>query len=79
MPKKHLVVKKPQNCIGCKICSLASSFLSSDYAGISSGFITVSGSKKDGFDISIDRAKKTDYPEIVKLCPRKCFEIVSVE
>jgi NAD-dependent dihydropyrimidine dehydrogenase PreA subunit len=79
MNKKILVVSKPKQCIGCQICVLASARISKNILSISDAFISVFSKGKDGFDISIDRAQKNNYEELVKICPRKCFSITTNE
>ncbi|PIS22815.1 hypothetical protein COT49_03440 [candidate division WWE3 bacterium CG08_land_8_20_14_0_20_40_13] len=79
MSSRHLVATNAKFCIGCQLCVLASSRVLRESLSLTDGFITVSSKGREGFDISIDRAERSDFEEIVKICPRRCFELTPYE
>jgi len=73
MPK-ILSAPNEKKCIGCGLCVLKASLLSDSVISLGKSFIRVYGKPK-AFFLLIDYGKKTDYKEVVKICPRNCFEI----
>ncbi|MBU1016956.1 MAG: hypothetical protein ABIJ36_02405 [Patescibacteria group bacterium] len=73
MPK-ILLSPNEKRCIGCGLCVIKASLLTDNTVNLGKSFIRIYGKPKK-YIISIDYGKKTDYTEIVKICPQSCFEI----
>ncbi|MFH1565612.1 MAG: hypothetical protein ABIB98_00220 [bacterium] len=73
MPK-ILISPNEKKCIGCGLCVIKASLISDNNVSLKKSFIRVYGKPKSYF-LSIDYGRKTDYKEIVNICPQNCFEI----
>lgn len=77
MPKKYLIAPREQKCIGCNLCSLASSLYEKRKLGVKESAISIKGGP-GRYKIQIDYGDKIKFPEkIVRICPQNCYEIVS--
>lgn len=76
MPKKYLVAKSPQKCIGCMLCVLATSRYEKKKLGTKDSPITIKG-KPSAYKIQIDYGEDIKFPEkIVQICPQNCFDTI---
>ena len=73
MPK-ILSAPNEKKCIGCGLCIIKAALLEGDSINLGKSFIRIYGKPKS-FVISIDYGKRTDYKEIVKICPQNCFKL----
>ncbi|OIP97933.1 hypothetical protein COT69_01980 [candidate division WWE3 bacterium CG09_land_8_20_14_0_10_39_24] len=64
-----------KKCIGCGLCVIKSSLIEGSTIDLGKAFIRIYGRPKS-YIISVDYGKKTDFKDIVKICPRNCFEII---
>ena len=74
---KVLTVPKEERCIGCGLCAIKSSLLLGKTIDLSKSFIKIIG-KPGKYRVVIDYGTKTDFKEIVDVCPRGCFSIEEV-
>lgn len=71
-----LVCNRSDRCIGCKLCVIQSCILKQTPISFAKSFIKVSKKEDGSFSVTIDYGTKTNYQEIVDICPRRCFEIM---
>lgn len=71
---KILTVPKEERCIGCGLCSIKASLIKSKKIDLANSFIKITG-PPGRYKVIIDYGTRTDYKEIVDVCPRGCFEI----
>ena len=77
--KKILIAPRENRCIGCGLCVVKSCLLIGDNIDLSKAFIKITGNKGK-YKIIIDYGVHAEnLDEIVKICPKNCFEIAREE
>lgn len=80
MAKKNktslLVCSRPERCIGCRLCCIHACLVKNNPISLAKSFIKVAKKDDATFSVTIDYGTRTNYKEIVSICPKKCFEII---